>query len=262
MGTDERTPPKARPTDLGSTRSAARRPGRGLSIAALLGTLAVGALACAAQSPTASGATSSTASTAPAPPAGPAASTVGGVTPCPPADGSAARTTRFAQAPTLCIDTAKTYTATMKTTKGDITLALDAQHAPTAVNNFVTLSRYHFYDGTAFHRVIPGFMAQGGDATGNPPGTGNPGYRFADELPADASAYVPGVLAMANSGPDTNGSQFFIVLAPGKLSADYSIFGQVTAGFDTTLKTIEKGGSASGTPTDPATITSVTISES
>ncbi len=196
------------------------------------------------------------------PVATPAGATITGDTPCPPADGSAQRTTKFEKAPTLCIDTAKKYTALVKTTKGDFTIALDASTAPTAVNNFVTLSRYHFYDGTNFHRVIPGFVVQGGDATGNPPGTGGPGYKFADELPKDKTVYQPRTVAMANSGPDTNGSQFYIVLQPDKLEAKYSVFGQVTDGFDTTVAAIEKGGSESGTPVDPTSITSVTITES
>ncbi len=198
----------------------------------------------------------------PVSPRAPAGHTVTGATPCPPVDGSATRTTSFAQAPPMCIDPTKTYTATVVTTKGTFAITLDAKQAPLAVNNFVTLARYYFYDGTAFHRVIPGFVVQGGDATGSPPGTGGPGYEFADELPSDASVYQPGVVAMANAGPDTNGSQFYIVLEPNKLEAKYSVLGSVTEGFGTTVKAIEQGGSASGTPLDPTTITSVTITES
>ncbi len=191
----------------------------------------------------------------------PSGASITGDTPCPPADGTAQRTTTFENAPPVCIDMSKTYTAKVATTKGDFTITLDPKSAPIAANNFVTLARYHYYDGTTFHRVIPDFVVQGGDATGNPPGTGGPGYKFQDELPKDATVYQPGVVAMANSGPNTNGSQFYIVLQPDKLQANYSVFGNVTQGFDTTVKAIEKGGSASGTPTDPTTITSVTITE-
>ncbi len=190
-----------------------------------------------------------------------AGATITGATPCPPPDGSAKRTTTFAQPPPMCIDPTKTYTATVATSKGTFAITLDPKQAPVAVNNFVTLARYHFYDGTTFHRVIPEFVVQGGDATGEPPGVGGPGYEFADELPADASVYQPGVVAMANAGPDTNGSQFYIVLQPDKLQANYSVLGSVTTGFDTTVKAIEQGGSASGTPSDPTVVTSVTITE-
>ena len=185
-----------------------------------------------------------------------------GATSCPPADGSAARTTSFEEPPPMCIDAAKTYKAIVGTTKGSFTITLDAKAAPKAANNFVVLSRYHYYDGVLFHRVIPQFVVQGGDATGQPAGTGGPGYKFDDELPKDKSAYKIGTVAMANSGPNTNGSQFYIVTAEGRLEALYSIFGQVTEGFDTTVKAIEQGGSAGGTPSDPTYITTVTITES
>lgn len=185
-----------------------------------------------------------------------------GVTPCPAADGSSPRTTSFAQPPPMCIDPSKTYTAQVSTTKGDFTITLDPRTAPLATNNFVVLSRYHFYDGVPFHRVIPDFVVQGGDATGNPAGTGDPGYSFPDELPRSPSLYKTGTVAMANSGPDTNGSQFYIVVAEGKLGAQYSIFGQVTEGYDTTVKAIEAGGSASGAPIDPTAIKTIAITES
>lgn len=192
----------------------------------------------------------------------PPGQTINGDTPCPPADGSAARTTTFTNAPPICIDPNKTYTAKMSTTKGDFTIALDPKKAPIATNNFVVLSRYHYYDGVPFHRVIPGFVVQGGDATGNPPGTGGPGYKFQDELPPDAGAYKTGTVAMANSGPNTNGSQFYVVVAEGKLGAQYSIFGQVIEGYDTTVKAIEGGGTPSGSPASPTAIKTVTITES
>ncbi|MDI3340871.1 MAG: peptidylprolyl isomerase [Sphaerobacter sp.] len=122
------------------------------------------------------------------------------------------------------------YRARLKTTKGDIVIDLLEQEAPLTVNNFVFLATQGFYDGVPFHRVIEGFMIQTGDPTGT--GAGGPGYEFPDELVS--RDYVPGTVAMANHGPDTNGSQFFIVQADlrGRLSKDYTIFGQVTEGMD------------------------------
>ena len=136
----------------------------------------------------------------PAPPADPSE--------CPAADGSAAQQRDFAAAPPLCIDPAKTYTALVSTNHGDFTVELDPAAAPITVNNFVVLARYHYFDDTICHRIIPGFVVQCGDPTGT--GSGGPGYAIADELPA-AGAYQIGSLAMANSGPDTNGSQFFVI---------------------------------------------------
>jgi len=128
----------------------------------------------------------------------PAGETVTGDTQCPPADGSAKRTTTFAKPPPMCIDVTKSYTASVATTKGTISIALDAKDAPNTVNNFVVLARYHYYDGVAFHRIIPGFVDQTGDATGPTPGQGGPGYTFEDELPKDPSPYSEGAVAMAN----------------------------------------------------------------
>jgi cyclophilin family peptidyl-prolyl cis-trans isomerase len=180
-----------------------------------------------------------------------------GETPCPAADGSAAHVTAFENPPPMCIDPAKTYTATVETSEGSFTIALDAAAAPETVNNFVVLSRYHFYDGLTFHRIVPGFVVQGGDPEGT--GGGGPGYTFADELPESLSDYKTGSVAMANSGPDTSGSQFFVMLADtGLTDAAYSLFGQVTDGFDTTVKALEAAGEAGEVPT----ITSVTITES
>lgn len=183
-------------------------------------------------------------------------------TSCPAADGNAPRVTKFAQAPPLCIDANKKYTATITTDKGPIVMDLDTKAAPNTVNNFVVLSRYHFYDGVPFHRVLRGFMAQTGDAVGTPLGTGNPGYKIDDELPKEP--YKAGDVAMANSGPNTNGSQFFIYTGPNPLEKNYSLFGHVTAGMDTTLKAIMDGGSdTDGAPlTNPSKITTVTITES
>lgn len=202
--------------------------------------------------PGATGAGTTIATVPPGPP-------ITGDTPCPAADGSSVRTIEFAKAPPMCIDAAKTYTAKLATTKGDFTIALDAAKAPKTVNNFVVLSRYHYYDGLTFHRVIPDFVVQGGDPLGS--GNGGPGYKFEDELPAAASDYQPGVVAMANSGPNTNGSQFYIVLAPDRLAAKYSILGTVTEGFDTTVKALATGDSAGEPPVVPAVINSITITE-
>src|SRR5208283_2302072 len=110
----------------------------------------------------------------------------------------------------MAIDKNKTYTATIKTNLGDIVIQSAAKNAPSTVNNFVFLAREGFYDGVVFHRVVKGFMIQGGDPTGT--GAGGPGYRFADELPTTLD-YTKGTIAMANAGPHTNGSQFFIMLA-------------------------------------------------
>ena len=177
----------------------------------------------------------------------------------PPADGSAEKTQHFDGPPPMVIDPAKRYTALMETSKGSITFALDAASAPKTVNSFVFLSRYHYYDGVVFHRIIPGFVVQGGDPTGN--GTGGPGYRFADELPK-AGRYEIGSLAMANAGPNTNGSQFFIVSGPDgtALPPSYSLFGKVVSGLDV-VKAIEAVGSRSGAPSENVVIESVTITD-
>jgi len=159
----------------------------------------------------------------------------------------------------MAIDPAKRYTATMVTSKGSMTIALDPQAAPRTVNSFVFLARYHYFDGIVFHRVIPGFVLQGGDPTGT--GTGGPGYKFADELPA-AGRYELGSLAMANAGPDTNGSQFFIISGRDGmgLPPSYSLFGKVVAGLDT-VAAIDAVGSRSGKTSEKVTIESVTIAE-
>jgi len=129
------------------------------------------------------------------------------------------------------IDVSKRHTAKITTTLGEIVVALDAVRAPKTVNNFVFLALNHYYDGVVFHRIINGFMCQGGDPTGT--GRGGPGYKFADELPKPRE-YQVGSLAMANSGPNTNGSQFFIVSGASGvgLPPQYSLFGQVVKGLD------------------------------
>ena len=149
----------------------------------------------------------------------------------PPFDGSAPKTQQFAAAPEMGIDPTKRYTATLDTTLGEIVIALDAVKAPNTVNNFVFLALHHYYDGVIFHRIINGFMCQGGDPTGT--GRGGPGYKFNDELPQPRQ-YQIGSVAMANAGPHTNGSQFFIVSGPSGvgLPPQYSLFGQVVKGLD------------------------------
>jgi len=138
----------------------------------------------------------------------------------------------WSTAPNMVIDASKTYTAEVTTSKGVITIELDAKSAPQTVNNFICLSEGGYYDFTLFHRVITGFMIQAGDPTGT--GRGGPGYQFGDELPTAANPYTRGTVAMANAGANTNGSQFFIVQqdqqAP--FPSNYSIFGHVTSGMD------------------------------
>lgn len=134
---------------------------------------------------------------------------------------------QYPQAPAMQIDPKKQYTAIFHTAKGKITVNLFADKAPITVNNFVFLAREGFYDGTTFHRVIKGFMAQGGDPTGT--GTGGPGYRWADERSALQLRHdSPGILSMANAGRDTNGSQFFIThVATPHLDGKHAVFGKV-----------------------------------
>ena len=136
--------------------------------------------------------------------------------------------------PPLTIDPDKSYTATMKTGKGDIVIELFANKVPNTVNNFVFLAREGFYNGTTFHRVLAGFMAQGGDPTGT--GAGGPGYRFADEFDPTLRHDKPGMMSMANAGPNTNGSQFFLTHVPTPhLDGRHAVFGQVTGGLDVLL---------------------------
>ena len=177
----------------------------------------------------------------------------------PATDGSSPKTQRFDAPPPMIIDPAKRYTAEMVTTKGSLTIALDPIAAPGTVNNFVFLARWHYYEGIVFHRIIPGFMLQGGDPEGS--GRGGPGYKFNDELPAPGR-YEIGSLAMANAGPNTNGSQFFIVSGPDgtSLPPSYSLFGKVVSGLDV-VKSIESVGSRSGAPSEDVVIESVTITE-
>jgi cyclophilin family peptidyl-prolyl cis-trans isomerase len=196
-----------------------------------------------------------------------AGATLTGDTPCPAADGTSPRTITFAKAPPSCIDAAKTYTAEVTTNKGAYTIALDPGAAPLAVNNFVVLARYHYFDNTICHRAIPGFALQCGDPTGT--GSGGPGYSFADELPA-AGSYKVGSVAMAHSAaPDSNGSQFFIITGDSgvALSPDYTLFGQVTDGLDTTVQALDALGNSDSAsdgvpPLEQIIVESVTITES
>lgn len=193
----------------------------------------------------------------PTPPAG---ATLSEETECPPVEGSVDRVQKFAGPPPMCIDEDATYTATFDTTEGSFTAELDASATPIAVNNFVVLSRYHFYDGVPFHRIVPGFVIQGGDGDGEPWGNNDLGYSFEDELPGSSDVYTDYSLAMANAGPDTNGSQFFVVLPGGgaQLGPLYTRFGEVTEGRDV-IDTIGGLGNMSQEPTKAVVINSVTI---
>ena len=136
---------------------------------------------------------------------------------------------QYASPPQMVVDPARSYAATIETSAGTMTAELFVAEAPRTVNNFVFLAREGFYDGVIFHRVIPGFVIQGGDPTGT--GRGGPGYSFRDELEGQRK-YRKGTLAMANAGPNTNGSQFFICLGDLKLPHQYTIFGEVVEGME------------------------------
>lgn len=171
-------------------------------------------------------------------------------------------TSALDQPPQMTIDLKKNYVAILHTDKGDITISLHANETPITVNNFVYLSKKGFYNGTIFHRVIKDFMIQGGDPNGN--GTGGPGYKFNDEPITDE--YTAGTVAMANSGPNTNGSQFFIMHKANDLQKSYVIFGNVTAGMDVVeaIATVPVKNNASGEnslPVTPITLKSVDIQE-
>ena len=150
----------------------------------------------------------------------------------------------------MAIDTNKTYTATFSTSRGEIVCELFAKDAPKTVNNFVFLARDKFYDGTVFHRVINDFMVQGGDPTAS--GSGGPGYRFEDEVKNNPRKHKIGSLSMANAGPNTNGSQFFIThVVTQWLDGKHTVYGQVTKGQDV-VNAIKQGD----------TLNSVTVAES
>ena len=161
----------------------------------------------------------------------------------------------------MSIDLNAQFTATIRTNHGTITVELFASQAPVTVNNFVFLARQGFYDGVIFHRVIPGFMIQGGDPTGT--GTSGPGYQFQDEFVPELMFDQPGILAMANSGPNTNGSQFFITVAPTPhLDGRHTIFGRIVGGQQVAdaISTVRSG--AGDRPIDPVTIQGIDITKS
>jgi cyclophilin family peptidyl-prolyl cis-trans isomerase len=187
---------------------------------------------------------------------------------CPPTDGSAAQQREFEAPFSTCIDPTKTYTAVINFNVGELRVALDAAKAPITVNNFVSLSRYKFYDGLSCHRIISSFVAQCGDPQGT--GSGGPGYKFPDELP-QAGDYKIGSLAMANSGPNTNGSQFFVITGDkgAALDPNYSLFGQAEPGQDAIIAALDAKANPDPATngvypvgTSPVTIESVTIVES
>jgi len=187
-----------------------------------------------------------------------------GSAPCPAADGSTPKPASFAGSPMKCIEDGASYAAVVTTSSGQFTIALDTAGSPGTVNNFVTLARYHYYDGTGCHRVIAGFVVQCGR-----PGTDEsaPGYTIPDELPA-AGQYAEGVVAMANTGrPNSGGGQWFIITGAdgASLPPQYAIVGRVTDGYDTTVKALEALADPSapnGVPTlSPISITSVVIQQ-
>ena len=166
---------------------------------------------------------------------------------------------QYRQAPPMQIDPQKHYVATFHTSRGDFDVELFAEQAPVTVNNFVFLAREGFYNGTTFHRVIKGFMAQGGDPTGT--GTGGPGYQFADERGALSLKHdSAGTLSMANAGPNTNGSQFFITFGPTPhLNGKHGVFGRVVSGMDVVNAIRERDPGRDRQPGDE--IRSIDISE-
>ena len=182
---------------------------------------------------------------------------------CPPADGTETQTREFSAAPPFCLDPDKTYTATVSTNIGELTVELDQSIAPQTVNSFVFLARNQYFDDTVCHRVIQEFVVQCGDPTAT--GTGGPGYALADELP-ERGAYKIGSLAMANSGPNTQGSQFFIISGANGAALDplYSLFGQVAEADLAVIGEINVLGSVdgSGITSSEVRILDVTITES
>jgi len=166
---------------------------------------------------------------------------------------------QYSSPPQMVIDPKKQYSATVKTEKGDFVIELYADKVPKTVNNFVFLAKDGFYNGVTFHRVIKGFMAQGGDPTGN--GTGGPGYKFGDEFHPALRHNGPGILSMANAGPGTNGSQFFITHGPTPhLDNKHSIFGKVTEGLDVVMAIPERDPGRAKAP--GVAIQSIEITES
>lgn len=166
---------------------------------------------------------------------------------------------QYSAPPELNIDLDKSYSALLDTNHGPIEIQFDAAGSPQTVNNFVFLANDGFYDGVIFHRVIENFMIQGGDPTGT--GRGGPGYRFRDEIEGSGT-YSRGTVAMANAGPNTNGSQFFICHTDVGLPHSYTIFGQVTSGMDAVDSIATSATDSADRPNDDVVISKVTITES
>lgn len=185
-----------------------------------------------------------------------------GTTPCAPEAKPAEVPASFGDSFQDCLTDGAEYKAVVGTSEGTFTIDLLPDRAPGTVNNFVQLARSGWFDGNSVHRIVPGFVNQTGDRVGNPPGTGNPGYTIADELPAAVSDYTPGAIAMANSGPDTNGSQWFMCVDCSILpTAGYSLFGFVSDGMDV-VQAINDLGTGDGQPPErEVTIVAVEILE-
>jgi cyclophilin family peptidyl-prolyl cis-trans isomerase len=181
---------------------------------------------------------------------------------CPPAEGTDEPVRQFTAPPPDCLVEGVTYDAVVTTNKGEFTIELDPAQAPVAANNFVFLARNRYFDDTPCHRIIPNFVVQCGDPTGT--GTGGPGYTIVDEPPAPGQ-YQLGSIAMAKTpAPDSAGSQFFIVIGSdgAALPPEYALFGQVTAGLDSTVDAMAAAGTpGQGTPSEPIQIESVRIVE-
>ncbi|WCO67399.1 peptidylprolyl isomerase [Iamia majanohamensis] len=196
--------------------------------------------------------------TLPDPPPG---GTIEGPTPCPAEDGSEERIATFAEPPPTCIEEGQALAADITTSMGPITVALDAEAAPTMVNNFVVLARYHYFDGLPFHRLVPDFVAQTGSSGIPDYGSGGPGYDMPD-IEKPSGAYAPGDVAMARSDA-VSGSQFFLVASEAgaaQLTPEYPLFGRVTEGLDLVAELASLGDAATnGTPTEVVLVESVTI---
>jgi cyclophilin family peptidyl-prolyl cis-trans isomerase len=196
-----------------------------------------------------------------APPPG---ESITGETPCPAADGSSPRVTSFENPPPNCLDPDKDYKAIIKTSEGELTALLNTAQAPETVNNFVVLSRYHFYDGVPFFAMIPKTMLVTGDATGDPIGSGGPGYTIPDEIADVGVIYYWGVLGMYHEPgqPDSNGSRFFIGSGENvaAIPPEFTAFGQVTIG-DEAVRNIQKAANPDGSPTKDVRIESIEIVE-
>ena len=227
-----------------------------MKLLVLLGLAAIALLlaACVLDAPTPQAATE-----APTATPRPTVAATSGLTSTPAPRGD--RTTKqYGQPPTMTVDVNAQYTAMIRTNRGLITVELLASQAPITVNNFVFLAQEGFYDGLIFHRVITNFMIQGGDPTGT--GGGNPGYAFQDEIVAGLGFDRPGILAMANAGPNTNGSQFFITVAPTPhLNGNHTVFGRVVSGQEVveTISTVPTD--RSDRPTNSVVIERIEISK-